>query len=285
MRNYILYLAAGNIHRINECRYSLLKYLAVYNLKSPADVAVLIYTDAPAMFESFEPFFEQFELKEIPDNLTKLELIKNVLSEKKGNLLFMDADSYFTIPVNTVFNDIEEGKALFYKQSSWQAENRLGDIQKIKEYLLKNTITIEGEKIFYSDQQHFYSTEVIGINENAESLIKNIYDLYSQLAASDSNLPLEEFACSYFASNVQVQTVQNGVTNYRGFPQFKKLLQLFFEKNEEESIPNLVKLVHHIDAQIILQEKNRYDSQPFVKKILSALSGKAWSVRQYQNKF
>ena len=28
-----------------------------------------------------------------------------------------------------------------------------------------------------------------------------------------------------------------------------------------------------------------YDSQPFVKKLLSVLSGKAWLVRQYQNKF
>jgi hypothetical protein len=46
-----------------------------------------------------------------------------------------------------------------------------------------------------------------------------------------------------------------------------------------------VKLVYHLDARTILHEKKRYDSQPFVKRILSALSGKAWSVRQYQNKF
>jgi hypothetical protein len=82
-----------------------------------------------------------------------------------------------------------------------------------------------------------------------------------------------------------VQTIQDVIASYNRFPEFKRLLQLFFKKNEEENIPNLVKLVHNIDPQTILQDKKQYDSQPFVKKLLSVLAGKAWSVRQYQNKF
>ena len=90
--------------------------------------------------------------------------------------------------------------------------------------------------------------------------------LYSELSRHSSAEASEVFACTYYASDSGVQTMDNKIISYHNFPKFKNLLRLFFKKNEEESIPNLVKLAHHIDAEAILQEKKYYDGQPFVKK-------------------
>jgi hypothetical protein len=58
--NHIAYLAHGDTGYLNECRFSLLKYLHVYNLNPPSDTAVVVYTDKPEYFENFIPFFPAF---------------------------------------------------------------------------------------------------------------------------------------------------------------------------------------------------------------------------------
>ena len=285
MTNYLLYLAAGSTHTVNECQYSLLKYLAVYNLKPPPDIGIIVYTDVPATFEAFEAFFNQFELKEVKSVVPfKLEILKEVLSLKQGNILFVNTDTYFIAPIDVAFQTLQAGNFIFYKHKV-TIDNDLSEFQKIKDHLSKNTIEVKGEKISYLPGKDFYSTEIIGANSAGVSLIQNMCSLYSELSRHSSAEASEAFACTYYASNSGVQIMDNQIISYHNFPQFKNLLQLFFKKNEEESIPNLVKLAHHIDAKTILQEKKYYDSQPFVKKLLSALTGKAWSVRQYQNKF
>jgi hypothetical protein len=285
MGNFILYSSTGNTDHINECRYSLLKYLAIYNLKPP-DIGIIINTNAPAAFESFMPFFKQFELKQTKEGQpVKLELIKTFLSSGEHNVLYLNADSYFIKPVGTIFESIRAGNLLFYKQIISVDKGQVIHSQKIREYLSGSTITIDGNKISFPQNKHFYSTEVIGINSSHIPLLKKMSALYFKLSAVLPSNPSEEFACTYYASNEAVQTVENTISSYRNFSEFKNLLRLFFKKNEEENIPNLVKLVNHIDAETILHEKNQYNSQPFVKKLISTLSGKAWSVRKYQNKF
>lgn len=285
MSNYILYLAAGNTDNINECRYSLLKYLALYNLKPPSNITIVVNTDSPAIFESFDPFFEKFELEEIREPFPeKMRLVNKTLESKQGNLLYMDVDSYFMTPVDSHFESLQGGNLLFYKKKPVDQNNE-AQIQKIKELFSNNSIIVEDEQIPYLQYKDFYSTELIGVNSRSLPYLKKVSGLYSKLATHLPGLISEEFACTYFTSDAPVQTVEKKVTSYRNFPQFKNLLRLFFEKNQEESIPNLVKLVHHIDANTILAEKKRFDRQPFVKKLLSALTGKAWSVHKYQNKF
>ena len=61
MPNAILYQAYGGTDFINECRYSLLKYLQVYNLKPPASTGIYIYTDQEHLFSDFLPFFHKLE--------------------------------------------------------------------------------------------------------------------------------------------------------------------------------------------------------------------------------
>ena len=281
MPNNIVYLAA-NTDRINECRYSLLKYLSVYNLKPPPGTSIIVHTERPEAFEAFTPFFQDLRLKEIgQSSLSKFDFIHQTLSSLEGNILFADCDSYFIAPTEHLFDEIQNGKILFYDQIL--VSDTSSQIQKLNERLSNNSIKVNDQKV-PPPSKNLYTTEVLGLNKAASPLIKKMSDLYSQLPRPSGPIA-EQYAFTHFALNEPTLSANNVVASYRFFPQFKNLLQFFFKKNEEESIPNLVKLVHHLDAQAILQDKKLFDSQPFVKKLFSLLSGKAWSVRQYQNKF
>lgn len=284
MPNYILYLAAGNIHYANQCRYSLLKFLSLYNLNPPGNIGISVHTDVPALFESFDPFFKGFELNEISGPLPlKSDLIRQTIQAKGGNVLYLDADCYFTAPADSVFKKLEASNSLFYTKSPI-INNHVAHFQKLRELLSTNIISLE-KQMPDLEKQDLVSTEAIGMTTTSVALLENISGLYSKLSGHLPHELSERIAYTYFTSDAAMQTLEDKIISYRNFPQFKNLLQLFFEKNEEESIPNLVKLVHHIDAQTILKEKKQFDRQPFVKKLLSALVGKAWSVRKYQNKF
>ena len=81
-----------------------------------------------------------------------------------------------------------------------------------------------------------------------------------------------------------MQFLKGRFKDFKDLPEFKELLQLFFSKNEEESIPNLVKLIHHLDVETIQKDKVRYARLPFYKKWMNQLLGKEWSIKKYGNK-
>jgi hypothetical protein len=207
MTNYLLYLAAGSTHTVNECRYSLLKYLAVYNLKPPPDIGIIVYTDVPATLEAFEAFFNQFELNEVKSVVPfKLEILKEVLSLKQGNILFVNTDTYFVAPVDVAFQTLK--LVILYFTNTTTLIMTFPEFQKIKDHLSKNNIEVEGEKISYLPGKDFYSTEIIGANSGGGSLVQNMCSLYSELFRHSSAEASEAFACTYYASDFGVQTME-----------------------------------------------------------------------------
>jgi len=241
MQNYILYQATGSINQINECRYALIKYLSLYNLKAPDTTSIIIYTDRPAMFEAFTSFFEHFEMKS-PMVASKYEMLHNSLSEYQGNILFCDTDTYPVMPLEILFNDLVNGKIYLYED----------DVKK--ESLLSNI--------------------VIGLNSGNKNILQQIpTDLRLQNKSRD-NLILPEIknAGAFFK-------------HYKNLPEFKKLLDSFFAKTEEESVPNLIKAAHYFDAEQIQKDKEQYVTLPFYKKWFKNITGTGWSIKQYEKKF
>ena len=68
------------------------------------------------------------------------------------------------------------------------------------------------------------------------------------------------------------------MVHYWNLKEFRKLLNTFFKNNEEESIPNMVKGAHAIDAAAIQQQKEAYEALPLHKKWLATLTGKRWRI-------
>lgn len=241
MQNFILYQATESIGQVNECRYALIKYLSLYNLKPPQNTSVIVYTDRPAMFEAFTSFYEHFEMKEPVVN-SRYETIDNALSEFQGNVLFCETDTYPVMPLETLFEDLENGKIYLFDEG-------------------------------INEESSSYNL-VIGLNSTDK---KNLANIIKQTKSSDS--------VQHDLKPSQVKSAANYFRHYRNLPEFKKLLHSFFSKTEEESVPNLIKAAHNFDAEQIKKDKEQYFTLPFYKKWFKNLSGKAWSIKQYEKKF
>src|SRR5437764_6324845 len=165
MSHYILYQAYGTIDHINECRYSLLKYLGIYNMQPPTETGIIIYTDQPAQFEAFAPFFKLFQIKEISGrqirewrgnidfvHRVKIEIINEFLENTEGSLIYLDTDTYINDPIEQIFKDIENG--VFYMHGYEGVLDRSINpvFAKWDKFLSRASIQYNGKTVIYDYQ-------------------------------------------------------------------------------------------------------------------------------------
>ncbi|MFL5739121.1 MAG: hypothetical protein ACJ75B_02805 [Flavisolibacter sp.] len=108
MPNYLVY-HLGSDDQVYECAYSILKYLQVYNIKPPQDDTLVVYTSRPEILEAYASFFNRFELKEL-QGTGKTESLRNFFAEHKGNMLYLDSNTYPVSDLSSVFSSIARGK-------------------------------------------------------------------------------------------------------------------------------------------------------------------------------
>jgi hypothetical protein len=107
MPNSILYIA-DTPDEINGCAYSLLKYLAVYNLKPPAHHRIVVFTNSPATLEAYSAFFSSFEFRK-PEGRGVMELLQQYSAGGEGNFLFLGNHTYPVQPLEPLFETITKG--------------------------------------------------------------------------------------------------------------------------------------------------------------------------------
>ncbi|HEU4471820.1 MAG TPA: hypothetical protein VFR58_12085 [Flavisolibacter sp.] len=71
------------------------------------------------------------------------------------------------------------------------------------------------------------------------------------------------------------------IAQYGDFKEFGVLLRNFFNRYQEESIPNLVKLIHPIDAVRIRAQKAAFEQLPFYLRWARKAVGRGWSIGNY----
>jgi hypothetical protein len=289
MQHSILYLAYGPAAYINECRYSLLKYLEVYKLKPPASVNLIVYTDQPALFEAFTPFFHHFEMKEISQTLVKewqgdkglahrvkLKAMEEFFEHREGSLLCCDSNTYITAPLEPVFNDLENNT--FYLLPS---QSRLSDprLLRMRQYL-EAMPGFEGQ-----GAMQLWKDGVIGLNHQSKQLLEGALRMTDSFANEFPKHFIGPVSLSLLLQKKgTVKSAAPQIEHYADLKEFGSLLDVFFQKNTEESIPNLVKLVSHLNAAAILKSKKAFENLPILKKWLLTLNGKKWSIKQFEKK-
>lgn len=288
MQNHILYQAFNNPDVVNECRYSLLKYLAVYNLKPPAHTGIVIYTDQPALFEEFESYFSQFEMLPVEklkagttdnscsENSDKISLLKCFFNSYQGNVLYFDTNTYIVEPVEDIFTEIESGVCYLYEKIPEQ---------KKEDSIYNKVIELMRKKVQFPTGKELFSSKVVGINSDKIKLLEDAKSMIGTLQKQSVNQDPESYALSYsLQQQANIKTANHRVAHYSDLKEFRDLLKKFFTRNGEESIPNLIKLIHPFDAGEIQKQKHQYETQPLYKKLMDSVTGNKWSIQQYQKK-
>lgn len=288
MQNHILYQAFNNPDVVNECRYSLLKYLAVYNLKPPAHIGIVIYTDQPALFEEFESFFSQFEMLPVDklkagatdssciENVDKIFLLQCFFNLYNGNVFYCDTNTYIVEPVEDIFTEIESGACFLYE--------KIPD-QKKEDSIYNKVIELIQKKVQFPDEKELFSSKVVGINSDKVNLLEDAKSMLGTLQKQSVHQDTASYALSYsLQQQANIKTANHRIAHYSDLKEFRDLLKTFFKRNEEESIPNLIKLINPFDAAEIQKQKHQYETQPLYRKLLNSVAGNKWSIQQYQKK-
>jgi len=111
MQKTILYIAS-TLDEVYECAYSILKYLEVYNLKPPADHSLIVYTNYPDLLDAYGTFFNQFELRAIPKNMSKQSIISEFKKNDPKNILYFNSDEYPVKEVDDQTKNVESYRGL-----------------------------------------------------------------------------------------------------------------------------------------------------------------------------
>jgi len=298
MQNYLLYQAYGGISHINECRFSLLRYLSVYNLHPPAHTAVTIYTDEPARFELFSSYFPLFEMRSVSQpeidkwrgehgftHRVKIEILNDFFNKYQGNVLYCDTDTYAVQPLEPLFADIENGAAIMHQYEGIIDKEATPSLHKWDAFLRDKTFSYNGKQLTFFNHMKMWNAGVIGLNNSEKHIVEDVLALTDVIYKQFRKHIAEQFAFSYcLQQNGKVTSASDYIVHYWNLKEFRFLLNTFFQKNEEESIPNLIKLSSHLDTITIQEQKEHYQQLPAFKKLLLTLAGKNWNIRQYQHK-
>ena len=296
--NYITYLAHGDTGYINECQFSLLKFLQVYNLRPPASTAILIYTDKPQVFESFIPFFQKFIIEQVDEekikswmqgtgyvHRAKSKMIEEALQKYSSNLLFFDTDTYITAPIDAIWKNISNGVIYLHESEGTISRKASLQFRKWDRFLESAAINYGTQRYVYSKQLQIWNSGVLGISPRYAPVMNEVLLLIDALYKQFPKHIAEQVACSYcFEKAAEIRPAKDTVFHYWNLKEFRQLLTLFFERNAEESIPNLVKKAHHIDAAAILRHKTAYRQLSWIQRSIKALTGSGWNIRQYRKK-
>lgn len=298
MQNNILYQAYGTIDHVNECRYSLLKYLQFYNLTPPAGVGIHIYTDRPAWFEEFSSYFKSFEIHEISTNMinqwkgainfihrVKVEILIDFFKYFTGNVLYLDTDTYIRQDVEYLFEAIENGSFIMHEYEGVINQKVNPQFRKWENFLAVTPIQYNGKRLEFSSQLQVWNAGVIGLNIIHQDILQDVLALTDNLYKKFPKHIAEQFAFSYcFQKQGQVTSSADSIFHYWDLKEFRNILNRFFENNKEESIPNLVKFAHHLDAEQIKYEKQVFMNLPVLKQLSRRLVGKGWKIEDYEKK-
>lgn len=298
MKNAVLYQAYGGTAFVNECRFALLKYLHVYNLKPPASTAVFIYTDKPHLFSDFEPFFHHLHCRPMSAETVKawrgdidfvhrvkIKMMEDLLRDFSGNLLYCDTDTCATAPLENIFAGIEAGTAFMHEYEGRINGQSFPAFAKWEKFLSANPVPYNGKHVVYQPSLQMFNAGVVGLRSGDKALLADVLALTDGVYRKFPKHIAEQFAFSYcLQQNRKIEEAKNEVAHYWNLKEFRQLLAVFFQRNHEESVPNLVKKAAGINALNILEQKTAYEKRPLFSRLFKSLTGKAWKISDYERK-
>jgi lipopolysaccharide biosynthesis glycosyltransferase len=283
--NYIVFLCYGNESTLHECAYALLSLSRLYRPEELAGYEIWIYTDNPGWFQNFKDCKLPLHYRTI-DTATiklwrgkidfthrvKIELLKDLVKDKTGNILYVDSDAVFTHRIDKVFADIEAGKLYMHVNEGVVSDNGNPILKKLNGHLQKNvSMKVNGKPVH---DLAMWNAGVLGFNTKANYLLDEV------LTFTDSQYPqfpkhvVEQFAFSvYFQQAGLVKSAASYIVHYWNLKEVRQILSSFFAHFGNSSWDELVRNSQLIQMPVLMQEKGNFYSN---RSITKALQKKHW---------
>ncbi|HMG83986.1 MAG TPA: hypothetical protein VK559_13180 [Ferruginibacter sp.] len=296
MQNYILYVAYGSINNINECKYSLLKYIDKYAAEL-SNTSIIIYTDQPDLFDLFISFSSNITIKEVSlaqikewrgENdfvfRTKIKIIQDFFSTHTGNLLYCDTDTYALTSLQPIFSSIAQGNFYMHLYEGILGDQSNAYFKKWDKFLSKHAIEYNGKKLQYSNQLQMWNAGVLGLNSGNTELLTDVLSLSDTIYKKFPKHIAEQFAFGYcMQKKGTINSSAGSILHYWDLKEFRIVLAQFFDRYKGLPIEELIKKSSLLDIVSMQQEKDSFKNIGWFKKLQDKFNGKQFDSKKYLN--
>jgi hypothetical protein len=264
--NYFLYLVIGNDRLLHQELYCSL--LSLQSIEVEKDFEVVIYSDGHVIIE--ESFFDfTIRIKLISQvqisnwtSESKLLLalkpivIKDFFSNHKGNVIYLDVDTFFIKDPSRLFNEIDKGNVVMHLR-----ENILKRRKDYYDYISNNQFNLsDGSKYTIDTRTEMWNSGVVGISDINTGLIDEIIILIDQIRRDKKWHTIEQFSISYFfQKNKKLISADEYIFHYWFYHPIRYLLSSYFDI----STPEEEALIQNAIQDGVVDKNIEYEMLPF----------------------
>jgi len=284
--SYIVLQAYGNKGILQECAFALLTLCRQHSRETLQDVEVWIYTDQPEFFSQFRDCWLNISFRKLDQqqitawrgsidfvHRVKIELLREFTAEHKGQILYLDTDVYITQPLNTVFDNIAQGKLYMHIMEGLIHESNNVILQKLSKFIRRNNPVRAGSRsVSIPEEVAMWNAGVLGFHTQYAPLLDDVLHFTDTVYPQFHKHVVEQWAFSYyFQTKAELKTAHTRIFHYWNLKEIRFILDSFFRYFAGRSWDELMQYSILVQLPEPMQQKvnflqNRTPVEKFRKK-------------------
>lgn len=283
--NYIVFQCYGNEAIFHECTYALLSISRLYTPDELKGVQIWIYTDNPDWFGSFKGCTLPLHYRKVDDttikkwkgeiNFThrvKVEVLKDFIKDKEGNILYLDCDIVITHPIDQILKNINSGQLYMHMREGLLSDRSNKIFEKLHHhYKNKSPLKIKDKPVH---EFAMWNAGVLGFNTKYRHLLDDVLTFTDTEYLKFPKHIIEQFAFSiYFQQAGRVKAAAPYIFHYWNLKEARQILSSFFNNFKEMDWGELVRLSSLVQMHALMQEKANFYRN---RGLAGSITGKKW---------
>lgn len=281
--SYIVLQAYGNKSILQECVFALLSLSRNNPENTLSNLEVWIYTDQPDFFKEFKDipfpvFCREMNQELIRDwkgatdfvHRVKIEILRDFVKNRNGQVLYLDTDICFAMPVFPLFENIRKGEKYMHVMEGKVHESPNIVFRKLSGFLKSHSLNVENQTVTIPPDVAMWNAGVLGFHTNEKALLEKILLFTDKLHSLFPKHIAEQFAFSlYFQTSGKILTAHPYIYHYWNLKELRPVLNSFFAHFSNKSWEALSWYSQLIQLPDFLQQKaNFYQSRSLLEKAL-----------------
>ena len=281
----------GSIDVFHECKFSLLRLLAVYEKSVISPPEIIIYTDKPDQFSSFGDKLV-LHIREIrPSQIRqwrgdidfifrpKIEMLLDCVTHYTGKLLYTDSDTYCLQPLEPLFDLLSDSSVILHKY-----EGPIGNPSNLHTKKWKNFLQGQTRSgLSTALKMNMWNAGTIGLMPAQARLLQEVLTTTDEVHRKFPKHTVEQFAFCYTFQkhHLHLEEAAPFLFHYWNLKEFRVVLQRFFQKYEGLSLSGLMEKSVLILPENIVPDKVTYGKIPSLNRRIKRLLKKEWKIDPY----
>lgn len=282
--SHIVFQAYGQQGILQECVFALLSLSRQHTQEGLQDLEIWLYTDQKEYFESFKTGLN-LHFREVDSALiknwrgsidfvhrVKIEVLRDFVSKRSGQVLYLDTDVVIFSPLNELFSAIAQGRLHMHIMEGrvHGSDNIL--FRKLSKFLDTRPKDVTSGEFTIPRDISMWNAGVLGFHTRYSPLLEKVLDFTDKVYPAFPKHIVEQFAFSlYFQERGETATIHTRIAHYWNLKELRTILASFFSFFENRQWEELVHYSQLIQLQEPMQEKinflhNRTVGEKIAKK-------------------